>query len=77
MKNSVALLIAARTELVVHDDRDVMVANLCRTFDIRPDDALAVIAAAQLLADQPGRDKPFGVIDGTPLRAGFVADPAT
>jgi len=32
VKNSVALLIAARTELAVHDDREVVVSNLCQGF---------------------------------------------
>ncbi|MGO9876596.1 MAG: hypothetical protein ACLPVY_22710 [Acidimicrobiia bacterium] len=77
MKNSVALLIAARAELAVRDNRDVIVSNLCRTFDVGPDDALAVIAAAQLLADQPGRDSPFDDIDGTAIPARFVADQPT
>jgi hypothetical protein len=72
MKESVALLIAARTELAVHDDHATIVTNLCRTFDIGADDALAAIAAAQLLANRPGRDIPLDVIsrdtDPDPIR---------
>jgi hypothetical protein len=59
VKNSVALLLAARAELAHVDDRDVVVSNLCRTFHIGADDALAVVAAAELLAAQPGRDHGF------------------
>jgi hypothetical protein len=62
MKNSVALLIAARTELAVHDDHDTIVTNLCRTFNIGADDAIAAIAAAQLLVSQPGQHTPLGGI---------------
>jgi hypothetical protein len=56
MKESVALLIAARAELATEDDHDVIVSNLCRTFDIGTDDAQGAVVAAQLLAAQPGRD---------------------
>ena len=45
MKNSVALLIAARAELATHDVRDVIVGNLCRTFGIGTDDAMAAVVA--------------------------------
>jgi hypothetical protein len=77
MKNSVALLIAARTQLAVHDNRDEIVSNLCRTFDIGTDDALAIIAAAQLLADQPGQNNPLRVIDEIPIQDQVVADQTT
>ena len=57
MKNSVALLIAARAELAVHEEEHLIVANLCRTFGVGTGDALAAVVAAQLLADQPGSDE--------------------
>jgi hypothetical protein len=68
MKNSVALLIAARAELAVHDDHDVIVSNLCRTFDIGTDDAQGAVVAAQLLASQPGRDDRIHPVEETPRR---------
>ncbi len=58
MKNSVALLSAARAELAVHDDNDSIVTNLCQTFGVGTDDALAAVIAAQLLANQPGQNRP-------------------
>jgi hypothetical protein len=61
MQNSVALLMAARAELVSHDDRDAIVTNLCRIFAIGREDASAALVAAELLAEQPGPSDPLPV----------------
>ena len=66
MKRSVALLLAAQAELATHDnERDVIVSNLCRTFDIGTDDALAAVVAAQLLANQPDLGEPVSPVEET------------
>jgi hypothetical protein len=72
MMDSLALLLAARAELVTNDDRDLIVTNLCRMFDIAADDALAAVIAAQLLADQPGRNDPFDA-DREPIACSRVS----
>ena len=66
MKDSVALLIAARAELAAEPDHDVIVSNLCRTFHIGADDAQGAIVAAKLLASQPGQDDRVHPVQETP-----------
>ena len=74
MKESVALLVAARAELATHDDHEVVVSILCRRFDVTAEDAQGAVLAAQLLASQPGRDEHIRPVAANPDNRRFVPD---
>jgi hypothetical protein len=71
MHDSVTLLLAAKAHLATGTDDDAVVTDLCKKFGIEPDDALAAVVAAELLANQPERGDPVSPAEKLPHHRRF------